>query len=268
MRYAIVVSTRRNYAGLYVEHEVVRRPVGSTLAAVVLCRGELSEAARRRLRRRRLRKALRLGIVGTLNGVRMRRWYGQALAERFGAPDIGEACARGGVPLIEIPGFHDPAAQERVRSLELDLGVSMGNGYIPRAFFSIPRLGMINVHHEVLPRYRGAQTALWQIHDGSEVSGFSIHEISERVDAGRLLHVEQMPLAVRDTLRDTVVDTCAEVQLRSLDALRGVLDEFERYRAAAQPNVADTSYTTPGTGALARIYLNWLRLRRAAPSGP
>jgi methionyl-tRNA formyltransferase len=263
LRYAVVTSTRSGYAG----HLVARAAPHAgraRLVAAVLVRGEASGGARRaRLLRRKLRKAARIGIVGTANGIRMRRWFGRLLDERMRNPDLAEACRAGGVPLLEIASFADPAAHADVRSLDLDVAVSMGNGYIPRAFYSIPRLGMLNIHHELLPRYRGAQTVLWQLHDGSRVSGFSIHEITDRIDAGRILAREEVPIVLRPTLRDTVIETSAVIQMRSIDRLLGVLDRLEEHRAAALPNEGGRSYTTPSTGALVRIYRNFLRLRRS-----
>jgi methionyl-tRNA formyltransferase len=205
---------------------------------------------------------MRIGVIGTLNGLRMRRWYGQDLAERLAIPDIETAARNARVPILRISTFRDPQAQEAVRALELDVAVSMGNGYIVRGFYEIPRFGMINIHHELLPEYRGAQTALWQIYHGSSITGYSIHEISSAIDAGRILYRERVPITVCNTLRETVITTSADVQRRSLNGLTQVLGRFEDYRASSSSNDAQNSYTTPGTKALIRIVLNHRRLRR------
>jgi methionyl-tRNA formyltransferase len=192
----------------------------------------------------------------------MRRWYGQELTARLAAPDLETAAGVAGVPLYRIPRFGDPESLALMRSLELDVAVSMGNGYIVSSFYQIPRHGMINIHHEWLPDYRGAQTVLWQIHDGSPYSGYTIHELSREIDSGRILHRERVPITFCGTLRGTVVDTSAQVQLRSMDGLARVLEHFDEHRASAIANDGERSYTTPGTFALMRILRNHRRLTR------
>jgi methionyl-tRNA formyltransferase len=263
VRYAIVTSGHRNLAGLFLQR-TAREPIeGASLAGVILCANRRSRDERRRVFRRRVRKAVRLGVIGTLNGIRMRRWYGADLSAMMRAPDIAHQAERSGIPLIRIESFRDLAAQEKVKGLRLDLGVSLGNGYIPKAFFEIPTLGMINIHHEWLPTYKGAQTALWQLHDGSTTSGYSIHEITTRIDGGRILYREHVPIVFHERLRDTVVETSAAVQRHSLDGLATVLGDFEHYRRTALPNTDGRSYTTPGGRALFRIFRNHARLSRA-----
>lgn len=266
MRYAVVTSHHRGYASRFVGQASQRGTHRADLAAVILCLNRPTDPHRRKRQRlRQLRKALRIGVIGTLNGVRMRQWYGRQLAERLDNPDIADVCREHGIPLLEIPTFRDADAQARLRELDLDVAVSMGNGYIPRSFFTIPRLGMLNVHHELLPEYRGAQSVLWQIHDGSRVTGYSIHEMTERIDAGRVLYRETVPIAFRDSLRETVVESSARVQLRSIEGLARTLDDLEGLRATARPSEGGRSFTTPDTRALLRIYRQFRRLRREAP---
>jgi methionyl-tRNA formyltransferase len=183
------------------------------------------------------------------------------LVERLRCPPLVEACARAGVPLIRLSSFRDETALRQMRDLELDVAVSLGNGIIPLEFFTIPRRGMLNIHHELLPEYRGAQTALWQLHDGSDSSGYSIHEITERLDAGRILLRERVPIQWRRTLRETVVETTADVQSRSIDGLLRLLDDYAAHEGHAVMNDGKKVYTTPGTRALFRIYRNFARRR-------
>lgn len=264
LRYAIVTSQPRGYAGLFLQRLATGgAPAATTAAAVIFCENRRPAAARRRLVLRRARKALRIGMIGTLNGLRMRDWYGKELTARLKAPDLEHAANEAGVPVHRIQSFGDSRAMDTMQALELDVAVSMGNGYITTSFYNIPRYGMINIHHEWLPDYRGAQTALWQIHDGSTITGYTIHELSREIDAGRILHRERVPIIFHETLRQTVVETSAQVQRRSLDGLAQVLSDFESYRAEASPNDCQHTFTTPGTMALLRILHNHRRLKVA-----
>ena len=262
LRYAVVTSDRRGYANLFIEKTARAGSQRAGLVAVVYCHAQTagSPRATRRLWRKLL-KAVRLGPLGTWQGFRMRRWFQDDVAERLETGDLFERCRALGVPLVEIPRFADPEAQARVRALDLDLGISMGNGYIARSFYSIPRFGMINIHHELLPEYKGAQPVVWQLHDGSRTTGFTIHEIDDRIDTGRILVREEVPIIFRDTLHATAVETAASVKMRSIEALARLLDDLPAARAAALPNEGGRTFTTPGSIAVLRIFWNFRRLR-------
>jgi methionyl-tRNA formyltransferase len=261
VRYAVVVSSPRNYASLFVLR-ATQAPTSAKLVAVLYCHGAPPATATAGSRiKRRMRKARRLGVLGTLNGLRLRRWYGSLLADRLRCPDLEEACQGARVPFVHIEGFWDEVGRARLRGLEVDVALSLGNGIIPPAFFQIPRFGMLNVHHELLPEYRGAQTVLWQLHNAARATGYSVHEITERLDAGRILLREQVPIQWRESLKRTVIDTTAEVQLRSIDGLLRLLDDYEGYLARAIANDGRKVYTTPNTRAMLQIYRNYFSLR-------
>src|SRR5687768_11506757 len=62
-----------------------------------------------------------------------------------------------GIPVLQPDKLREERALDALRSLEPDLGVVAAYGRIlPQAMLDIPRLGMINVHASLLPRYRGA----------------------------------------------------------------------------------------------------------------
>ena len=267
MRYAVVVSSPRNYASLFVLRAAESRGE-ARLVAVVYCEGrDVRPHSRLQWAKRRWKKLRRIGLLGALNGVRMRPWYGAMLVDRLGCPTLTDACRQANVPLIRVSSFNDPAAQAQMRNLDLDIAVSLGNGIIPREFYTIPRRGMLNIHHELLPEYRGAQTALWQLHDGSDSPGYSIHRITERLAAGRILLRERVPIQWRRSLRETVIDTGAEVQSRSIAGLLRLLEDYTGHEGRAVPNDGKKVYTTPSTRALIRIYRNFGRLRRRATLG-
>jgi methionyl-tRNA formyltransferase len=67
---------------------------------------------------------------------------------------------------------------------------------MPVEWLSIPRLGAVGAHPSILPRHRGPDPFFWAIDSGDEVSGVSIHRLTERYDEGAVLYSE--PLAVGD----------------------------------------------------------------------
>jgi methionyl-tRNA formyltransferase len=67
---------------------------------------------------------------------------------------------------------------------------------IPRDILNIPRLGSVNLHPSLLPKYRGAFSSPWTIFNGDKETGFTYHYMTEDVDAGNILL--QKILAVRE----------------------------------------------------------------------
>lgn len=195
--------------------------------------------------RRAVRKTRRIGVLGALNGVRMRRWYGADLVSKLGIRDIREVAAQLGVDLHVVPGVGSPETERLIVRFGAEVGISLGNGYIPHWIFQLPRLGMVNVHHELLPELRGAQSVIWQIFNRSSYTGFTIHEIDRGIDSGRIIAREQMEIRFQPSLRGTVVETLAELFLRSAEALAELLPNIEKEISTAVVQHEGTTYTTP-----------------------
>lgn len=69
-----------------------------------------------------------------------------------------------------------------------DLMVIYGfNWLLPRSVYTVPRLGMLNVHPSLLPRYRGAAPVLWAIRNGDEEIGVTVHRVDDGADTGPIL---------------------------------------------------------------------------------
>lgn len=70
---------------------------------------------------------------------------------------------------------------------------------IPQTVLNIPRLGAVNLHPSLLPKYRGAFSAPWVIINGEECTGFTYHYMVDRVDAGNIILQRQVPTRQDDT---------------------------------------------------------------------
>ena len=175
-----------------------------------------------------------------------RRRFSTEPADRLGIEDIATVAARHHVPFHETPGTNSAQTIEVVQRAQCTLGLSLGNGYISKRVFSIPSSGMINIHHELLPDYPGAQSVLWQIHDGHSMSGYTVHQIREHIDKGEILYREPIPISFESTLQQTVVTNCVTLFQKSVDGLVHVLNDYPALIAAAeaQPSSGRT-YTTP-----------------------
>jgi methionyl-tRNA formyltransferase len=213
---------------------------------------------------RRIRKTLRIGLLGAINGVRIRPWFSSEPAALLGIESLEDVAARHQVPFFVTPATNSLRTVELMTEAAADLGISLGNSYIARRVFDIPSFGMINTHHEALPEYRGAQSVLWQLYDGSRTTGFTVHQIDSAIDGGAILHRETVPIEFCATLHETVVATCASLYVRSLHGLTHVVDHFGELSRNATPQGGGASFTTPTLWQFFRMVRNHRRLRARA----
>lgn len=103
-----------------------------------------------------------------------------------------------GFSVIEVPTVNGPAARKALHELELDLAISISNRVIESDIFSIPRLGMINLHHGRIPEYRGGPPAFWELYNGESTMGISVHRIDDQLDHGQLLARADVPILSDD----------------------------------------------------------------------
>ena len=263
MKVVILTGVRKGMASLALPAIL---QAGHEVATIVVC-GSGTQGLQTQVARR-LRKTLRIGPLGALNGIRMRPWFSTEPAERLGIEDIATVAARHHVPVHETLGVNSARTIGIVQQAECDLGLSLGNSYISKRVFSIPSSGMINIHHELLPAYPGAQSVLWQIHDGHTVSGYTVHQIREHIDKGEILYRETIPISFESTLQQTVVTTSAQLFQKSVEGLVRVLNEYPALIAAAeaQPSSGRT-YTTPTWREFRAMVRQHRRLLRTSKSG-
>ena len=175
-----------------------------------------------------------------LNGVRIRRLFRDP-----GIEDIAAGLLRYGVRLLETDFINCERTRELFREARADLGLSLGSGFIGRSIFSIPRFGMINIHSEILPRFQGAQSIIWPIHDGVNETGFTIHQIDDHIDTGGILYQRAFPLEFCRRLEETVRVNRRRVAELVPAAMVQVCENYEVLRSAIQPQDRGLSYTTP-----------------------
>lgn len=232
------------------------------VVSVILAEGSSSHATWK-LRKRKFKKAMKIGVLGALNGVRIRPWF------RSGKTEHVEAlCDRLAVPFHRTTALNSDTTLELLKAAAADLGVSVGNGYIAKRVFSVPRFGMINFHGERLPEYQNAQSVIWPIHNMEVTTGLTIHEIDEKIDTGRILYKEEYPIEFHPSLEATVSTTTLKTANRVGSALRHVCENFDELRARAILQVNGRSYTTPSMGSFLRMVRNNRKLYEASRRSP
>src|SRR3954447_5325559 len=111
---------------------------------------------------------------------------GRGKAERKTA--VHERAEQLGIEVRTPRTLRDEEEQERFRALDADLAVVAAYGLIlPKPVLEAPRLGCINVHASLLPRWRGAAPIQRAILAGDETSGITLMQMDEGLDTGPML---------------------------------------------------------------------------------
>ncbi len=136
-----------------------------------------------------------------------------------------QVAAEAGVPVLQPLKLRDEAFLSTIASYNADLGVVAAYGRIlPDALLKIPRLGMINVHGSLLPKYRGAAPVHRAVIAGEEVTGITIMRVVAALDAGPMLATAMRPIGPDETSVEVERDL-AEAGARTLV---DVVDQLSR----------------------------------------
>jgi len=112
---------------------------------------------------------------------------------------------------------------EKLASLEPDLFVVVAFGQIlSTAVLSIPRLGAINIHASLLPKYRGPAPIQWAVINGENTTGVTTMWMDEGMDTGDVLLKKAIPIEPTDTA-DSIHDSLAQ---EGADLLMATLSEL------------------------------------------
>lgn len=256
MRVALITSVPVGGAGAALRELLTRPDV--EVACVILAGGGPSAGRMKRLRRKAA-KAWQIGLLGALNGIRMRSWF-----THTEPVDIRAEAARGGVHVEQVAGVNDDRTARILETNPVDLGISLGNGYIQERVFSIPKHGMINYHGELLPEYPGALSIVWPIYFGLTRTGFTIHRVDRGIDTGDILMRREFDIAFRASLRETIEATGAVIHPCMPGAVADVVSNWETALTTAQPQRITRRFTTPTFAQYLRMEANNRSLWRAA----
>jgi methionyl-tRNA formyltransferase len=127
-----------------------------------------------------------------------------------------QVAVEAGVPILQPLKLRDEAFLSTIASYKADLGVVAAYGRIlPDALLTIPRLGMINVHGSLLPKYRGAAPVHRAVMAGEEVTGITIMRVVAALDAGPMLATASRAIDPNETSVEVERDL-AEIGARTL----------------------------------------------------
>ena len=143
-------------------------------------------------------------------------------------PPVKELAVSKGIPVSQPTTLRDGTALEQLKIWKPDLIVVVAYGkFLPKEILELPRLGCINVHASLLPKYRGAGPIQWAILNGETVTGVTTMYMAEGMDTGDMLErasLEIGPDETADELHDRLSVLGAKLLLSTVDkAEKGTL---------------------------------------------
>ena len=103
-------------------------------------------------------------------------------------PSVKRYAIERGLPVLQPKRARDPELVDALRALAPDVAVVVAYGKIlPQAVLDVPRLGCLNVHGSLLPRYRGAAPVQWAVINGDAETGVTIMRLDAGMDTGPML---------------------------------------------------------------------------------
>lgn len=167
------------------------------------------------------------------------------------ASPVKEAALAHDIPVYQPASLKDETAQSELKALNADLMVVTAYGLLlPAEVLAAPRLGCINIHASLLPRWRGAAPIQRALLAGDSKTGITIMQMDEGLDTGDMLAVAECEITADDTgssLHDKLMVLGAKTLLTVLPAIA------EQTQVATQQDNAQACYAAKLTKAEARI---------------
>ncbi len=143
------------------------------------------------------------------------------------------------LPVEQPPSLKDAKTQQQLASYDADLMIVAAYGLLlPTAILETPRLGCVNIHASLLPRWRGAAPIQRAIEAGDTESGITLMQMDEGLDTGTMLYKVSTPIQDTDTggsLHDRLAELGANAMLAFLDPAQ---------RASMTPQPQDDTHAT------------------------
>lgn len=151
---------------------------------------------------------------------------------------VATAAEQAGVPVVKANRLDD-AVTESIAALEPDLGVVVAYGGLVREpLLGTPRLGWINLHFSLLPKWRGAAPVQHAVIAGDAVTGAAVFQLVPELDAGDVYGTVERRIGAHETA-GRVLDDLA---VSGAALLARVVDDLAAGTAVATPQVGEPSF--------------------------
>jgi methionyl-tRNA formyltransferase len=159
--------------------------------------------------------------------------------QQLASPPIKLKADELGIPVAQPASLKTPEFHELVAAQKADLLVVVAFRILPATLFPLARLGAVNIHGSLLPKYRGAAPIQWAVVNGDAESGVTIFRLDAEVDHGEVLAQARTPIGPEETAGELF----DRLSIMGRDLLLETLDALEAGTAVPRPQ--DHSLASP-----------------------
>ena len=145
-----------------------------------------------------------------------------------------------GLKILQPVKLKSPEFLEQLKEINPDLQVVVAFRMLPEIIWNLPRMGTINVHGSLLPKYRGAAPINWAIINGEKETGVTTFKLKHEIDTGNILQQETIPIGENETageLHDVMMNVGANLLVKTINGLiSGKLNETPQPQIANAPH--------------------------------
>ena len=153
------------------------------------------------------------------------------------ATPVSDAAGRLRLPVLEARRLSE--IEEKLLTLDVDLGVIVAYGALVRPpLLTWPRLGWINLHFSLLPRWRGAAPVQHAVIAGDRETGASVFQLTDGLDEGEVYATLRAPIGAQRTA-GSLLD---ELSVSGAELVRAVVDALAADTAVAHPQHGEVTF--------------------------
>jgi methionyl-tRNA formyltransferase len=153
---------------------------------------------------------------------------------------VKEYALKHNLPVLQPEKLTDPEFIETLKTLAPDLGVVIAFRMLPEAVWTLPRIGTVNLHASLLPKYRGAAPINWAIINGEKETGLTTFFLKHEIDTGNIIFNEKISIGDDEnagSLHDRMKEAGAALMLQTVKAI-----EDNSYPETPQPEFSELKY--------------------------
>ncbi|MFD1550553.1 methionyl-tRNA formyltransferase [Putridiphycobacter roseus] len=122
--------------------------------------------------------------------------------QKLKASAVKEFALTQNIPVLQPEKLKSPDFIAALKAYQADLFVVVAFRMLPEMVWDMPKLGTINLHGSLLPRYRGAAPINWAVINGDTQTGVTTFFIEKEIDTGKIIDFSKIDIAPNDTAGD------------------------------------------------------------------
>jgi methionyl-tRNA formyltransferase len=150
----------------------------------------------------------------------------------------------------------DPEIIELIKKIKPEIIFSIGGmQIIPKEVLNIPKLGVLNIHPALLPKYRGRYSTVHAIFNGEKETGVTIHWMDEGIDTGPIIMQKSYKIEENDTAKE-VYDNFTKIGTELFEKFLTIWASEEKIKSTPQDK-SNASYYPKGLPNDGKIDWSW-----------